>query len=113
MAPQLALNLARAHEFVENGFQSAAVKKAIDIILSNRLAAFLRILVALDNEQIPWNPDDWNGFGVERAAILDLAENDANNVIGMLQYMSVTLKRSNPHHLRSIDVHATNHSSWW
>lgn len=29
----------------------------------------------------PWNPDDFNGFGAERAAILDMAKEYANNPI--------------------------------
>lgn len=81
MAPQLAVNFDRAQEWVEDPATSILVKEYMDELLLRPISIFFRILVAMDQHQVGWNPDDFNGFGVERAAILDIARENANNPI--------------------------------
>jgi hypothetical protein len=81
MGPNKALNLARCSEVISNATLAAAVQQYCDGVLASASGAFFRSLTAMDIFDIPWNADDFNGYGVERAAILDMVQTSANNAV--------------------------------
>lgn len=58
-----------------------AVRGYLNALLPSSQALLARALVAMAQTSSPYSSDDFNGFGVERAAILQIAEADANNAI--------------------------------
>jgi len=59
----------------------ADVQTYMEGLLASSSAGLFRAAAAMANTQTTWNRDDWNGFGHERAQILDVCKNDANNAI--------------------------------
>ena len=59
----------------------ASVQAFCDAVLGAPAAGFFRSAVALQKYGQPWNTDDFGGFAVERAAISEVAKNNANNPI--------------------------------
>jgi len=59
----------------------ADVQASMEGLLASSSAGLFRAAAAMANTQTTWNRDDWNSFGHERAQILDVCKNDANNTI--------------------------------
>jgi alkaline phosphatase D len=81
MGPNKAVNFARAAEVIKDPTTAATVKGYFDAVLAGASGGFFRSLVAMDVFDLPWNNDDYSGFGHERAAILDMVQTSANNPI--------------------------------
>ena len=79
VAPHFAPDLSRAQLLFSNTTIAATVAAFMNGILS--VNPTTRALVAMAQTSTPWNADDFNGFGVERAKILDMVKSDSNNPI--------------------------------
>jgi hypothetical protein len=80
MAYHIGPNLDEAHKVV-SFFVRPLVKAYFSIVLRTAAAAPGRVLVAMARTSTPFNSDDFNGFGVERAEILKIAKDNTNNPI--------------------------------
>jgi PhoD-like phosphatase len=81
MAYHIAPNLNRASQLFNNATIAAIVQQYVNGVFNSSAGTTARILVAMDQTSTPWNSDDFNGFGVERAKMLEITKNDANNAI--------------------------------
>jgi hypothetical protein len=73
-------NLAEAPSLV-SFFVRPLVRLYLGIVLRTAAASPGRALIAMAQTSTPFNSDDFNGFGVERAAILNIAKDNTNNPI--------------------------------
>lgn len=80
MAPQIPPSLLRCKDSVPAEF-SASMQAYCDGVLKLPTAGLFRAAAAMDLYRQPWNPDDFGGFAVERAAIAEVAKNNANNPV--------------------------------
>lgn len=77
MGPQKAPDITGAERFVTEG--SEELGAYIDGALQSGGSAFFRSVHAMNVHQVPWNPDGFDGFSVERAAILDMVKGCTRN----------------------------------
>lgn len=80
LAPQIPPSLLFCGKAVPSAL-SASVQAFCDAVLGASAAGFFRAAVAMQKYNQPWNSDDFGGFAVERAAITEVAKNNANNPI--------------------------------
>ena len=80
MGPLIGPNLDEATRLV-SFFVRPLVRLYFGIVLRTEAAAAGRVLVAMAQTKTPLNSDDYNGFGVERAEILQIAKDNTNNPI--------------------------------
>lgn len=57
------------------------VEEYFDALLRSEQGLTYRIIAALKAVDIEWNMDDYSGFHAERARIIEMAKNSANNMI--------------------------------
>jgi alkaline phosphatase D len=57
------------------------VQQYCDAVLGSDAGGLFRAAAAMEIYKFPWNSDDFGGFAVERAAILEVAKNYANNPV--------------------------------
>jgi PhoD-like phosphatase len=81
VAPHIGPDLTRAAQLVDGIFRRTLVRAFLAILLRSRPAGIARAFVAMARTNTPYNPDDFNGFGAERAAVLDVAKEYATNPI--------------------------------
>ena len=81
MAYHIAPDLSVASQLFSNTTVAATVAAYMNGVLSNAASTTLRALVAMAQTSTPWNSDDFNGFGAERAKILNMVKTDSNNPI--------------------------------
>lgn len=81
MAPHIGPNLLLSPRLISNPFTRVLVRAYIFILLRSKPAGLARALVAMAQNEIPFNADDFNGFGAERAAILKIAKENSTNPI--------------------------------
>ena len=81
VAPHIGPNLHTLPDLVNDTATKAAYRAYVDQVLPAPTSGVLRALVAMAQTDIPWNSDDFNGFGVEREALLEIAKNEATNPI--------------------------------
>ena len=80
LAPQIPPSFLFCGEAVPTAF-SANVQAYCDAVLKSAAGGFFRTAVAMEKYRQPWNRDDFGGFAVERAAISEVAKNNANNPV--------------------------------
>jgi phosphodiesterase/alkaline phosphatase D-like protein len=81
MAYHIGPDLSAASQLFSNATVAATVAAYMNNILVGAGGGTTRALVAMAQTSTPWNSDDFNGFGVERAKILNMVKTDSNNPI--------------------------------
>jgi PhoD-like phosphatase len=79
-ATSVAPDYSRAHEVV-NATLAPIVKAYFDALLAGTSGGAARAYSAMAMTNTPYNSDGMDGFAVERAAILKVAKDDANNAV--------------------------------
>ena len=80
LAPQVPPSLLDCGASVPSAL-SESVQAYCDGVLKSSAGGFFRAAAAMGLFQQPWNSDDFGGFAVERAAITEVAKNNANNPV--------------------------------
>jgi alkaline phosphatase D len=80
LAPQIPPSFLYCGQAVPSAL-SASVQAYCDGVLGAAAAGFFRAAVAMQKYGQPWNSDDFGGFAVERAAIVEVAKDNAINPI--------------------------------
>ncbi|KAG7365757.1 alkaline phosphatase [Nitzschia inconspicua] len=81
MGPSVLPNPSTMARFASSPEAQAATQALMDAALPSDDSALFRAAVAMSQTMTPWNLDDYNGFGYERKAILDMFRDNANNGI--------------------------------
>ena len=81
MAYHIGPDITKAPQLFSDPAVAAIVASFVNATLFSASGATLRALVAMSQTSSPWNSDDFNGFGVERAKILDMVKTSSNNPI--------------------------------
>lgn len=81
MGPFVPPDLQLVPQFAPNDEAAALVQQVVDAVLGAENGGLFREAAVMASFGTPWNMDDYNGFGHERAKILDIFRDSANNGI--------------------------------